>query len=119
GLGRHCGLAHFIPSTGATLACHAFAQPGLDLSQTSAQTGSETLPTALRTRSRSAGVTATLTSLNFLPVVHGSRPALQFSASWNSSSEYFQTSSVRPSKADFSLACCSGLSAFQALSVMP
>ena len=85
-MGGHVRV-HFSPSTGATVAFQFLEQSGLDLSQTSAQTGSDTLLTAPRTSSRSAGDTGTFTRLNFLPVLQGSLPVLQFSASWNSSSE--------------------------------
>ena len=73
--------------------------------------GSDTLLTALRISSTSAGETGTLTSLNFLPVVHGSLPALQFSASWNSSSEYFQISSVSAVEGGLQLGLLVGLEA--------
>ncbi len=105
----HGAAVHFNPSTGATVAFHFFEQSGLDLSQTSAQTGRTTLLTALRISSPSAGVTGTLTSLNFLPVVHGSLPALQFSASWNSSSEYVQSSFVKDVEGSLQLDLLVGL----------
>jgi hypothetical protein len=74
-------------------------------SQISAHAGNEMSRTAALTSSMSALVTGTSTSLYFFPVVHGSRPTLQFTASMNSSSEYFQMSSVCASKAALSLAC--------------
>ena len=93
--GRARCAAHFSPERGADRGLPLLRAAGVDLSQTSAQAGSETL------RHRAAheldvglASPARRRSLNFLPVVHGSLPTLQFTASWNSSSEYFQTSSV-------------------------
>ena len=77
------------------------------MSQASAQAGNEMSRTAFCTNSMSLGVGLTVTSLNFLPVVQGSWPALQRMASVQSSSEYFQMSSVSDSMAPRSLICCS------------
>src|SRR5262245_33237521 len=101
-----------------TVAFHFCEQPGLLWSQTSAHAGNEMSRTAPLTRSMSALVTGTSTSVYFFPVVHGSRPTLQLTASRNSSSEYFHTSSVCASKTAWSFACWSGLSWFHDFSVI-
>src|SRR5690606_28091459 len=87
----------------------------LDLSQTSAQVGSEILATASAKVFLSLSCKGASISLYFLLCTQGSRPALQFIASTVSSSEYFQMSSVSLVKAACILACSSGLSLFQTL----
>src|SRR5437773_156075 len=109
---------HLRPMIGPTAFFQPSEQPGLVLSQTSAHDGNDTSRTALRTIVTSAGVMGTLTRLNFLPVVQGSLPTLQLTASLNSSSEYFHVSSTCASKAACSLACCSGFSFFHESSVI-
>ena len=70
-----------MPIAAPTVFFQATEQPGLALSQISAQVGNDIAATALRTVAMSAGVTGTVTRLKVLPVVHGCLPELQFNAS--------------------------------------
>src|SRR4051812_4396230 len=103
-----------MPMIGPTVFFHTSVQPGFALSQVSAHAGSEISATARLTNSTSFAVGRTVVMLYFLPVVHGSWPALQRMPSDHSSSEYFQMSSVNPSTAALSFACWSDGSLFHA-----
>src|SRR5262245_2791081 len=103
-----------MPMIGPTAFFQACEQPGLTLSQDSDHAGKAMSVTADFISSRSAGVTSTVVSLYFLPVVQGSLPALQFIASSHSVLEYTQMSSVSFLMPACILACWSAVSLFQA-----